>query len=288
MIGKKVRVNDYKFTYGEEIVYLDLYGVFKNKTGNKYAIYSYSNKSNKLFYGTYFQRNNEAVIMTSKENPKELIKEFTLSLLDDNYKDKFEIISLEKIEIAEIIDEYQADFNVDLNKLNDLTIPKPVVNKKKEEPKKEKKPISLAVLFFIIFIIVVIAFFFVNPEVIIGKDKVYSCTKNYLHKKLPASVSEEITLIFSGKSQITNIDLTADYKFNNTNYYKEFRDKGYFYQYMEENDTYKFVDEKYTYRLFSKIDVESEEYFMPTEEQELIHNYQEKGYTCKRVEPNEQ
>ena len=113
MIGKKVKVNDYKFTYGEETVYLDLYGAFKNKTGYKYAIYSYSDKPNKLFYGTYFERNNEAVIMASKENPKELVKEFALSVLEGNYKDKFEIISLEKIESAEIIDEYKADFNVD-------------------------------------------------------------------------------------------------------------------------------------------------------------------------------
>ena len=287
MIGKKVRVNDYKFTYGEETVYLDLYGVFKNKIGNKYAIYSYSNKPNKLFYGTYFERNNEAVIMASKDNPKELVKEFTLSVLDESYKDKFETISLKKIDTTEIIDEYEADFNVDLNKLKELTIPKPVVKKEKTEPKKGRKPISLAVLFFIVFIIVVIAFFFFNPEVIIGKDKVYYCTKNYLHKKIPASVSEGILLTFTGKGNIISIDLTTDYKFNNTDYYIEFRDKGYFYQYMEENDTYKFIEEKYTYRLFSKIDVESEEYFMPTEESELIHNFEEKGYKCKRVETNE-
>ena len=287
MIGKKVRVNDYKFTYGEETIYLDLYGVFKNKIGNKYAIYSYSNKPNKLFYGTYFERSSEAVIMASKENPKDLVKEFIESILNGNFKDKFETVSLEKINSAEIIDEYQIDFNVDLNKLKDLTIPKPVAKKEKTETKKDRKPISLAVLFFIIFIIVVIAFFFVNPEVIIGKDKVYSCTKNYLHKKLPASVSEQISLTFTGKGNITSIDLTTDYKFNNTDYYIEFRDKGYFYQYMEEKDTYKFIDEEYTYRLFSKIDVESEEYFMPTEESELIHNFEEKGYKCKRVETNE-
>lgn len=287
MIGKKVRVNDYKFTYGEETIYINLYGVFKNKIGNKYGIYSYSDKPNKLFYGTYFKRNDEAVIMASKENPKELVKEFTESVLEDNYKDKFEIITLNEIKTIEIIDEYEADFNIDLNKLKDLTIPKPVVKKEKVEQKKGKKPISLAVLFFIIFLIVVIAFFFINPEVIIGKDKIYSCTKNYLHKKLPASVSEEISLTFSGQGNITSIDLTRDYKFNDMNYYKEFKDKGYFYQYMEENDTYKFIEDKYTYRLFSKVDVESEEFFMPTEEQELTKNYEEKGYTCKRVETNE-
>ena len=141
MIGKRIRVNDYKFTYGKEIVYINIYAVFKNKNGNKYCIYSYEKKINKLFYGTYFERNNEAVIMASRENPKELVKEFTESILNNNYKDKFEIIQLNDVETIEVIDEYVADFSVDLNKLKDLTIPKPIVKKEKEELKKNKKTV---------------------------------------------------------------------------------------------------------------------------------------------------
>lgn len=286
MIGKKLKVNDYKFTYGQETIYLNMFGAFKSKNGNKYAIYSYEDKKNKLFYGSFFKRNKEAVIMSSKENPKEIVKEFIDMLLKEEKSDKFETISLDEIDSIEIIEEFSADFAVDTNKLYDLTIPKPVVKEEKEEPKKTKKPISLAAIFFGLFIIVVIAFFFVNPEVIIGKDRSYSCTKSYLHSKLPASVTEEIFLTFNGKGNITNIDITTDYIFNNTDYYMEFRDKSYFYQYIEEGDTYKFVDESYTYRLFSKIDL-NEDYFLPTEESPLVAHYEEKNYTCKRVEVDE-
>ena len=50
MIGKKIKVNDYKFTYGQETVVVNLYGAFKNiKNGNKYAIYSYDNNNDKLY-----------------------------------------------------------------------------------------------------------------------------------------------------------------------------------------------------------------------------------------------
>ena len=287
MIGKKIKVNDYKFTYGEETIYLNVFGAFKYKGGNKYAIYNYEDKPNKLFYGTFFQRKNEAVIMVSKDNPKEIVKEFIDLVVNEEKNSTYEILPLDEIDAVEIIEEYQADFNVDINKLKDITIPKPIIKKEIQEPKKEKKNISIATVFFCLFVIVIIAFFFLNPEVIIGKDKIYSCTKNYLHKKLPASVTEEISLTFSGKGNITSIDSTTDYKFNSTDYYREFRDKSYFYQYMEENDTYKFIDEKYTYRLFSKIDVEKEEHFILTGESELIEEYQEKGYTCKRVETNE-
>lgn len=285
MIGKKIKLNDYKFTYGQEIINLNVYCAFKNiKTGNKYVVYSYENNSSKLFYGTYFQRDKEAVIMTSKEDPKEIIGEFINSLLENKENKKFEIISLEDIESIEVIDEYLADFQVDMSKLYDLTIPKPVIQTK-ELPKK-KKSISIATIFFCLFIIVVIIFFFVNPEVIMGKNKEYKCSKTYLHNSLPASVNEEMILVFNGKGKIISIDITYDYVFRDTAYYGEFKDKSYFYKYIEEGDTYKFEDSTYTYRLFSKVNT-IEDFFLPTDEDELISHYQKNNYICKAVETNE-
>lgn len=286
MIGKKIKVNDYKFTYGQETIYLNVYGAFKNtRSGNKYAMYSYENNNKKLYYGSFFQRGKEAVIMTSKENPKEIIKEFVDSIINQTKNDKFEIISLNEITSIEIIDEVLFDIPVDILKLHDLTIPKPVV-KEENETSKKKKPFSIAWFFFIIFLLVIIAFFFFNPEVILGENINYVCTKSYIHKTLPASVTEEISLTFSGKGNIKNIDVTMNYSFNNTNYYSEFKDKSYFYKYMEEGDTYKFVDESYTYRVFSNINTE-EEYFLPTEKTELVSYYQDKEYTCKVVDIDE-
>ena len=41
MFGKVIRLNDFKFTFGQETVYLNVFAVFKNKkSGNKYIIYS--------------------------------------------------------------------------------------------------------------------------------------------------------------------------------------------------------------------------------------------------------
>ena len=286
MIGKKIKLNDYKFTYGQETIILNVYGAFKNtKSGNKYVIYSYENNNKKIFYGSFFKRNNEAVIMTSKENPKEIIKEIIDSLLEEKPNDNYEIISLEEISTAQIIDEWTVDFQVDIDKLYDLTIPKPIITEEPEEPKK-KKPFSIAIFFFGLFVIVVIVFFFANPEIITGKNKYYTCTKTYLHTNLPASVNEEISLTFNGKGNITNIEVTEDYVFSNTSYYKEFKEKGYFYQYMEEGDTYKFIDENYTYRLFSSVDV-TVDFFLPTDESELISYYKEDNYICKAVEVDE-
>ena len=57
MIGKVLKVNDYKFEYGKETTYINAFGGFKyKKNGNKYIVYSYDN--NKLFYGSLFIKNN--------------------------------------------------------------------------------------------------------------------------------------------------------------------------------------------------------------------------------------
>ena len=71
--------------------------------------------------------------------------------------------------------------------------------------------------------------------------------------------------------------------FNDVNYYKEFRDKSYFYQYFSDGDTYKFDDNTYTYKLFSSINTK-EDFFLPTDKDELIKHYQDDNYTCKVVD----
>lgn len=279
MIGKQIRLNDYKFTYGRETIYLNVYGAFKNKkNGNKYVIYSYDNS--KLYFGSLFIRNKEIIVMIPKEDESEIVKKFTYSILDNKLSDDFEVISLDDIDSIQIIDETLCDFNVDMSKLYDITIPKPKVEKEEIKPNKK---ISIASIFFVLLFVVIILFFFVNPEVIFGKNKEYSCTKSYLHDELPASVNEEVVLVFNGKDNINSIDVKTDYVFSDAQYYKDFKDKSYFYNYFKEGDTYKFEDTTYTYRLFSKIDT-NEDYFMPSKLDDLVSYYKNNGYECKVVE----
>lgn len=279
MIGKQIRLNDYKFTYGRETIYLNVYGAFKNKkNGNKYVIYSYDNS--KLYFGSLFIRNKEIIVMIPKEDESEIVKKFTYSILDNKLSDDFEVISLDDIDSIQIIDETLCDFNVDMSKLYDITIPKPKVEKEEIKPNKK---ISIASIFFVLLFVVIILFFFVNPEVIFGKNKEYSCTKSYLHDELPASVNEEVVLVFNGKDNINSIDVKTDYVFSDAQYYKDFKDKSYFYNYFKEGDTYKFEDTTYTYRLFSKIDT-NEDYFMPSKLDDLVSYYRNNGYECKVVE----
>ena len=60
MNGKVIKLNDYKFNFGQETIFLNVFAVFKNiKNGNKYIIYSYDNK--KLYCGSAFVKNNEII-----------------------------------------------------------------------------------------------------------------------------------------------------------------------------------------------------------------------------------
>lgn len=279
MIGKKIVVNDYKLTYGQETVYVNVYGAFKsNKNGNKYIIYSYDNI--KLYWGSLFIRNNELVVIISKEDSSEIVKKFILEVINGKLSDDFDIISLDNIQSIQIIDEMLCVFDVDMNKLYDATIPKVEVIK---EEVKEKKRISIANVFFVLFILVVAAFFFVNPEVIYGKNQKYICNKTYVHDKLPADINEEIELIFTSKDVINSIKITTECKFNDPEYYSEFSNKGYVYQYFDDADSYNQNDDNYTYRLFSSIDTKSD-YFMPTGRDELISYYKDNGYDCRAVD----
>ena len=279
MNGKVIKLNDYKFNFGQETIFLNVFAVFKSiKNGNKYIIYSYDNK--KLYCGSAFVKNNEIIVMISKGENDDDIKKFVKELINNNYQEEYEIISLDKVNSIQVIDEAICDVDVDIKKLNDITIPKPKVVEKEAVPKKK---VNFTIVFLLVFILVVAMFFFFNPEVINGKNVYYTCSKSYAHEKLPASVIENVELEFNGHGTIIDIKVKSDYIFNDVNYYKEFRDKSYFYQYFSDGDTYKFDDNTYTYKLFSSINTK-EDFFLPTDKDGLIKHYQDDNYTCKVVD----
>lgn len=281
MIGKRVKINDYMLTYGKNVMYADVYGAFKyNKNGNRYVVYSYVDnikKGTKLYYGSLFIRNSELVVMLSKNMEEDVIESFVNDVISNKNMDSYDIVSLDKIDSIQIIDDAICDFDVDINTLYNKCIPKV---KDKKEDVKEKGHISFGYVFFALFFVVVGLFFFVNPEVIKGKDVMYVCDKSYDHESLPARIVEEVSLVFNSKGIVTSMDIRTDYVFSDSGYYAEYKDNGYFYQYMDKGDTYKFDDESYTYRVFSKVDTFND-YFLPTKMSELLNYYKDNSYSCK-------
>ena len=147
MNGKRIKVNDFKFKYGQETIFINVFGAFKyKKNNNKYVIYSYDNS--KLYYGSLFIRDNELVIMLSKNDGENLINKFLDDILTGNSDSDFEVISLDKIISAQIIDEGVINKKIDINKLDELTIPKKKNSEVVNENKKKKR-ISISGIFFV-------------------------------------------------------------------------------------------------------------------------------------------
>ena len=281
MNGKRIKVNDFKFKYGQDTIFINVFGAFKyKKNNNKYVVYSYDNS--KLYYGSFFIRDNELVIMLSKNDSEDLIDKFLDDILNGSNDDNFEDISLDKITGAQIIDEGVINKKIDINKLDELTIPKKKVQEEAVENKK-KKGISISGIFFVLFIVVVVAFFFFNPEVIMGKDKNYVCNIKYNHKTLSIPVIEEVKLTFNGKSKIKSSMVTYDYIFKSDSEYNKFKNSGEFYKYLNEGDTYKFIDKDKIYRVMFNIN-DLREYFSSEDEDSILEYYNEKDYKCNKIE----
>ncbi len=276
MIGKIIRISDYKFTYGEETIYINVFGAFKDiKSGNKYIVYSYDNK--KICYGCFFIKDNIGTVMISKDMDNEVIKNFVDDVLFDKKSNEYDIIDLNDINNIQIIDEKVYESPADINKLFDITIPRNSNEEMKEQPKKK---IPLFVFTIILLFAALGLFLFINPEIITGKNVAYLCNKMYNHNKLPADIKEDRIITFNSKGKIISMDVNTDYIFMDIEYYKEFKNKSYFYKYIDEADTYKFDDANNTYRVFSNVDVDTD-YFLPDTDRELITYFKSNGYDCK-------
>ena len=116
MFGKKIKIYDYKFTYGQETIYINVYGAFRYlKNGNRYIVYSYDNK--KIYYGSFFASDNIGTVMASKDTDKNIVDDFINSILSNVNKNEYEIIDLKEIDNIQVIEETIFDGNIDINKL---------------------------------------------------------------------------------------------------------------------------------------------------------------------------
>lgn len=279
MFGKKIRVNDYKFTYGSDIVYINVYAVFRVKKSNeKFIIYSYDDK--KLFYGSLYINGNMGTVMASDKDNTMIVDTILLNIFDNKSDDKYEILDISKIDSIQIIEEKVYEKNIDINRLYDITMPK---EKIEEENISSKKNNNYWVFIILIILIIGVIIFISISKFISLKKEIYVCEKKYEHNSLPADVIDKIDITFDYKNKLIDIDNSTSYVFTDTNYYYEFKDNSYFYKYIDNADTYKFDDSNYTYRVFKNIDVNDDK-FLSRDKDSLVSYYENKGYTCNLKE----
>lgn len=279
MIGKIIKVHDYTFVYGQDIMYINVFGAFKNtKSGERYIVYSYDDK--KIYYGSFFVKDNIGTIMISKNTNKDSVKEFIEDILSERKNKEIEIVDLGNVDSVQVIDEVLYDLDVDVKRLSDMTIPKRIDNDSSNGGNVKNK--SIVPLIIILIILVLGIIFIVSTKYISEKREVYVCSKEYNHEELPAGMKEDILLSFNYSNSLTSVEKRLDYIFNDSKYYIDFKNKNYFYKYMDEADSYKFIDEEKTYRLFYSVNVD--DFSLSKDEDVLLKYYEDNGYKCSLEE----
>lgn len=281
MIGKIIKVNDFKFVYGQDTMYITAFGAFKNsKNGEKYIVYSYDGK--KIYYGSFFIKEKVGTIMMSKNSKKDDVKNFIDSLLSGKSNKEIEIINLDVVDSVQIIDEILFDLDVDVNKLIDITIPKSSDNSSSSNVVVTNKSRIFTLVIILILLILGIVFMIVTKYISDNTEE-YICNKDYLSQEVPANVIDEVLLSFNYRNNLTSMVKRISYIFDDNKYYMEFKNKSYFYKYIDDADSYKFIDEEKTYRLFDNVDVEND-FFLPKDKHDLLNYYRSDGYTCSLEE----
>ena len=275
MIGKEIRLSDYQFNFGAEDKKIKVFASFKYKDGNKYVLF-YNSDINKLCYGSVHIEANKMVILDLKRSSDDIIANLITLLINKQEINDYEYISLENVEKCEIIGFNEIMVNNDIiSLLENITMPKPIVNE--EKPKKKSKVKSVIIFIFLLLIIALGVFLYLNKDKVIGSYKTITCTINK-DTSLEANLSETIILTFTSSEKLDSINITNTYVFNDNNIYYDFKDKGLYYKYMNEGDTYKLEDDSLTYKVFSSEDIIS---LSDLSYIEILNSYMKDGYNCK-------
>ena len=115
-----------------------------------------------------------------------------------------------------------------------------------------------------------------------------TCTKNYKHNELTATVEESNKYNFNNKDELESIDTTIIYQFNEADY-QNFILKGTYYKYMPSSDAeggWDKNDTEYTFKVITKERIDTS-YNKPTNYEEVLAYYKAANYTCKESLVNE-
>lgn len=288
MKGIRMMVSTNDLVPSNEEVYVKLFVVFKDKKyGTKYIIYTDDNEK-ELYYGSPLISNDRIVIMKFKDiKDEEMVKEFVWNYLNDKPTSNFDIIELpSNLTKLELIDSNSLDVKEEyIKKLMDIFF-------KKEEPKVEEQVVKPKKSNgkFIIFLLILVGLGFGgyvylsnNPELILGKNIYYECTKKYQNNELDTDISELVDITFNNSKILTKHTKQITYKFNDSDIYYEFKEKNLKYNYIEESGADKFVDEDLSYVLDVEYNL-NKDYKLPKDYDKLLDYYKVKDYSCSLIE----
>lgn len=286
IIGKKIKVNDFNMEFGHQAKFVNLICFYKyQKDNNLYAIYCDDTNIpyGIINFGTAHIKGNSLIVIGSKDPNQEMIKEFTYKLSNNETLDNFEIQDITNINAIELVSTNKLEIKKEiLASIVDKVIPLPKQTENQDKnSKKKKKSVLLPLLLILIFICIIAYFFFfkTNEE----KDittKMIICTRETQSTEIDAKVIEDNTYNFNPNDKLEYINKSTTYKFYNEDDYIDFIDKGLYYTYIpDENGGFTLDDNSHSLKVIEKETID-EDYTLPTDYEESLKYYKEKGYSC--------
>lgn len=288
MNGKKLKVTEYNLTFGATDRYVNVFGFFKyKKNGNLYVVYTDINtKYEIVYYGSSHEKNNNLLSMSCKDEEQEIIKEYIYKTINQESLDDFVVFTLEDITGIEIISSNKLEVQLDvIRKLEELTIEsekeKQEEQKTPNESKKSKKVIKIILILLIIVLFIGGGYFFLTTTINSNKIvKTINCTITTNDNKINAVLEQSNTYNFTNNNKLQFTEGINLYKFNEQIDYENFINNGTVFDYMPEYaKNYTPDNDKFTIRYETRREIDSS-YQEPTEYEELITYYKNRGYVC--------
>jgi len=288
MNGKKLKVTEYNLTFGSTDRYVNVFGFFKyKKNGNLYIVYTdIDTKYELVYYGISHQKNNNLLSMSCKEEEQEIIKEYIYKVANQLPLDDFIVFTLEDITGIEIISSNKLEVKLDIiRKLEELTIEneqkKLEEQKTTNESKKSKKGIKTILTLLIIVLFIGGGYFFLTATINSNKIvKTINCTITTNDNKINAILEQSNTYNFTNNNKLQYVEGINLYTFNEQVDYEAFINNGTVFDYMPESaKSYTPNNDNFTIKYETRREIDSS-YQEPTEYEELINYYKNRGYVC--------
>ena len=282
MIGKILKVKDINMAFNEKTKKVSVFTCFTHvKYSDNYIIFAdYDNyKNGILYYGTVYIKGNTVVIFDIKQDKENIVFDFVNKITSGANDSEYSIINISNMTEVEIISKNEKNVGSELlNKLDELTIPKEVVDASEEERNESLGFLYFMLIIFLFLLAGSIYLYFNKDKYLKQYDKVVCTLSNTSdgYKYI-----DKLYLEFDSKNELRYLSHDASYQFDNKSDYNNFK----YTNLWTENkmSDYNFDDSKliFTYTNSSKT---IEGYELMTSYEEVIGYYKSNGYDCIKEE----
>lgn len=283
MIGKILKVKDINMAFNKKEKRVSVFACFTHvKYSDNYIIFGdYNNYKNGILYcGSVYIKGDTLVIFDVKEDKMDIVIDFVNKVCSGTDDVEYEAINITNITDVEIVSKSDRNVGSDvLNKLDELTIPKDIVDISEEENKE-----SLSFLYFMlvvnIFLLVGSIYVYFNKNMFFNNYDSVVCTLNGV-EDIGYRYSDKIYLEFDKKRELRYLKHDISYQFNDKSEYNNFKYNNLWVEFKI--DDYKFDDDKLVFSYVNSGKL-IDNYELMTSYDEVLGYYKSNGYECLKEE----